>query len=332
MTADPLRPPERPGSVPGASASGGFREPRRSHLTAFREVLASAGRHDLSGRSAEAAFFAALALLPAVLTLVAVLRVERPAFAGDAAPRVSADLARLLRIVLTDRGGVAAQSADSLLRTPGRSLLGVGTMVAVFVLARCMRSVQRGLAAIAGAPARSVRREWVRAVLLAALVLIVGSVLLAGFTLGPLLGHSGQVAGEHHDGGLHAVWGWARWPLSAAVILALAVLLLAQETPRTQHRWRAALSGAGVTVLGWAAATGLLPIYVALSAQVSPTLGSLGGGLIVLAWLYLLMLSLFLGAELNATRRGAGAEDAQVRRSAHRWGRAVVPSPRREGV
>ena len=106
-----------------------------------------------------------------------------------------------------DNLAALAESADSLLRTPGRGLLGVGTLAAVFVLARCMRSVQRGLAAIADAPARSVRREWVRAVLLAAVVLIVGSVLLAGFTLGPLLGHSRQVGGAHsHEHGIDAVF------------------------------------------------------------------------------------------------------------------------------
>ena len=172
----------------------------------------------------------------------------------------------------------------------------------MFVLARCLRSVQRGLAAIAGAPARSPHREWGRAVLLAAVVLSVGSVLLAGLTLGPLLGHSRQVSGEHADGVLHAVWVGGRWPLTAAIIVALAVLLLAQETPRARGGWRVALPGACLAALGWAAATGLLPIYVALAAQISPTLGSLGGGLILLAWLYLMILSLLLGAELNATR------------------------------
>lgn len=62
---------------------------RRGALAAAREVLASGGRHDISGPAPEAAFFAALALLPAVLTLVAVLRVEQPAFGSDAAPRAT---------------------------------------------------------------------------------------------------------------------------------------------------------------------------------------------------------------------------------------------------
>ena len=211
------------------------------------------------------------------------------------------------------------------MRIPGRGLLGVGTLAAVFALARCMRSVQRGLAAIGGAPARSVGHEWVRAVLLAALVLTVGSILLAGFTLGPLLGHSRQVSGDNPNSVLHAMWVWGRWPLSGMIILALAVLLLSQETPRARRRRRAELAGAAFTMLGWAAATGLLPLYVALAARISPALGSLGGGLIVLAWLYLLMLSLFLGAELNATRRQTSDADPPAWRSTHRPGHPDVP-------
>ena len=77
-------------------------------------------------------------------------------------------------------------------------------------------------------------------------------------------------------------------------------MLLAQESPSTHRRWRISTPGALATVLGWTAATALLPIYVATAAHASPTLGSLGGGLIILAWLYLLNLSLFLGAEIDA--------------------------------
>lgn len=272
-------------------------------LTAVRRVLASAGRHGVTGRAAEAAFFASLALLPTVLTVVAVLRFERPAFGGDAARQVSADLARLLRIVLTTHGDAAADSADSLLRTSSGSVLGFGTIVAVFVLARCMRSVQRALAVIAGAPARPGRQEWWRAVLLAVLILLIGSILLAWFTLGPLWGYSRQLGGERSASVLHAIWLWVRWPFGVGVVLGLAMVLLAQEFPKSRRRWRSGWVGAAVTVSGWAAATALIPIYVAVAARFSPTLGSLGGGLILLSWLYLMMLSLLLGAEVNAIRR-----------------------------
>lgn len=85
------------------------------------------------------------------------------------------------------------------------------------------------------------------------------------------------------------------------MIFLFATLPLVQESPRRPRRRRASAPGAVLTVAGWCAATGLLPICVAIDAYVSPTLGSLGGGLIVVAWLHLMPLSLFLGAELNAT-------------------------------
>ena len=59
--------------------------------------------------------------------------------------------------------------------------------------------------------------------------------------------------------------------------------------------------GAILAAAGWLAATSLLPFYVTLAGEVSPTLGALGG-LIVLVWIYLLTISLLTGAELNAVR------------------------------
>ena len=255
-----------------------------------------------------------MALFPTVLTLVAVLRTVRPALGGDAAPRVSADLARLLRVVLTAHGNIAADSADRLLRNPSSGLLGLGTAVSILVLARGLRAVQRGLTVIAGGAGRTARREWARAVLLSAILLIVGTVVLAAFTLGPLLGHSRQVGGNTSADLIRDIWNWLRWPLSAAALLGSATLLLAQETPVKRHRFKHSLTGAVVTVIGWTAATGLLPVYVALASRVSPTLGSLGGGLIVLVWVYLLNLSVFLGAEVNAARAELPSPDAPTER------------------
>ena len=74
-------------------------------VTTSGRPLTSAGRDGITGRAAEAAFFAALALLPTVLTVVAVLRFERPAFGGDAAAKVSAGLAWLLRVVAVGGNG-----------------------------------------------------------------------------------------------------------------------------------------------------------------------------------------------------------------------------------
>ncbi|MET3808345.1 uncharacterized BrkB/YihY/UPF0761 family membrane protein [Nakamurella sp. UYEF19] len=61
--------------------------------------------------------------------------------------------------MLTTRGTVAADYADSLLQAGNGNLLGLGTVAAVFLLARCMRSLQRALSQIAEVPNRAPRRE-----------------------------------------------------------------------------------------------------------------------------------------------------------------------------
>lgn len=58
---------------------------------------------------------------------------------------------------------------------------------------------------------------------------------------------------------------------------------------------------------GRIAAGVLFPLDVAVAARFTPTFGVLGGGLSLLVWLYLLMLSLHLGAETStAVSRDAG--------------------------
>jgi membrane protein len=50
----------------------------------------------------------------------------------------------------------------------------------------------------------------------------------------------------------------------------------------------------------WGAASLGFSSYLQLVVPRSPVLGALGGGLILMTWLYLLCFSLLVGAELNA--------------------------------
>lgn len=244
----------------------------------------------------EAAFFAALAVFPALLTVVAVVRVFGSVLGPTADRDAVSGLTRLLRVVLTTRGTAAADAATSLLGASSGGVLTVGTGVALFLLARALRSVLYALSVIAdGAP----RRLWPAAVALAVVTLLGAAAVIAAAVTDPL-GYLRVPAAE-------TVWAVLRWPVGLAALLAWAALLLRVGTGR-RVGWRPApgarralLVGAAITAAGWVGASLLLPLYVAVVGRLTATIGALGGGLILLLWLYLLMLALYLAAEVLVT-------------------------------
>lgn len=104
------------------------------------------------------------------------------------------------------------------------------------------------------------------------------------------------------------IWIVARWPLGAFLLTAFIILVqrigLSAPCRAVPVPWRHRLVGAAATSLAWIGITMLLPVYVHVAHNSSPTLGVLGGGLILLLWAYLLMTTLFLGALLSVALGG----------------------------
>lgn len=251
----------------------------------FDEVAAlarSAASHRLPAMAGEAAFFAALAAFPMLLTVVAVLNAADSVFGPGVDVAAAEGLTSLLRLVLTTRGSTAADAADALLSEDDHGLLTVGSVVALVLMARALRSVLYGLGVVSGMS----RRSWLAAMALALVLLFGGAVVLAVAVLDPL-----QMTGL-------PVWRFLRWPVLAAALFGWAVLVIRVGTGRARHR-RRLLVGAGIATAGWFAASSVFPLYVAVATRFTSTLGALGGGLILLVWLYLLMVSLYLGAEVS---------------------------------
>ncbi len=119
--------------------------------------------------------------------------------------------------------------------------------------------------------------------------LLVVGVVPAMMVLGPLLGTGRDIARSLGFGPGFVVTVVIAW---AATVSYLA--------PRRRNPWRADLSGAVLSAAVWAGISVGLRVYLRLAANANPALGSLGGSMIVLLWLYLLAAGLLLGAELNA--------------------------------
>ena len=104
-----------------------------------------------------------------------------------------------------------------------------------------------------------------------------------------------------------------RWTLSLTGSVGLVALLYHMGTP-LRLTWRRTLPGAVLATLMWFAATLVFGWYVTRFANYSRVYGSLGAGIALLFWLYIISLSVLFGAEFNVqfTRmfgRGAGSPE-----------------------
>lgn len=90
-----------------------------------------------------------------------------------------------------------------------------------------------------------------------------------------------------------------RWTVALTGSVGLVALLYHLGTPMRQT-WRRTLPGAILATLMWFVATLIFGWYVTRFANYSRVYGSLGAGIALLFWLYLISLSVLYGAELNA--------------------------------
>jgi membrane protein len=83
---------------------------------------------------------------------------------------------------------------------------------------------------------------------------------------------------------------------------------------RRDWSWRASLPGAALATVFWLVTTLLFGYYVTRFADYSRVYGSLGAAIALMAWLYIIALSVLLGAEFNAQRaaQGPGRRDPEL--------------------
>ncbi|MBS1799598.1 MAG: YihY/virulence factor BrkB family protein [Acidobacteria bacterium] len=91
----------------------------------------------------------------------------------------------------------------------------------------------------------------------------------------------------------------ARWLVAVAASTGLIALIYHMGTPIRQP-WRRVLPGAFAATAMWFITTLVFGWYVTRFANYSQVYGSLGAGIALLFWLYIVSLSVFFGAEFNS--------------------------------
>jgi membrane protein len=115
---------------------------------------------------------------------------------------------------------------------------------------------------------------------------------------GPVAESVGKSIGVGDD--LVTVWGYAKWPVLAIIVMVL-VALLYHATPNVDFvKFRVISVGAFVAILMWLVASIGFAYYVANFSSYNKTYGSIAGVIVALLWLWITNLALLFGGELDA--------------------------------
>ena len=95
------------------------------------------------------------------------------------------------------------------------------------------------------------------------------------------------------------LWGAMRWGIAILTSIAVIQLIYHNAVPRTQP-WHSVLPGAVLATAMWLLSTALFGWYLQRYADYSVIYGSLGVGIALLVWMYLISLVVLIGAEFNA--------------------------------
>jgi membrane protein len=153
---------------------------------------------------------------------------------------------------------------------------------------------------------------------IAAVFLVPGTMLpMAAATVFLAFGHSIEnwmINNSGHELHFYVIWFWrlTRWAIALLASVMSIVLIYHFGLPRHKHpehggrmafirgRWRETLPGATIATVSWFLATLLYGWYVTRFADYAIVYGSLGAGIATLVWLYMVSLSVLIGAEFNA--------------------------------
>jgi membrane protein len=105
---------------------------------------------------------------------------------------------------------------------------------------------------------------------------------------------------------------YARWPALFLVVL-FALSILYRFGPSRDHaKWRWLTFGSAFAAFAWLAGSALLSFYLANFANYDATYGSLGAAIGLMMWLWLSVIVVLVGAELNAEIEHQTARDTTV--------------------
>ncbi|MFH9983562.1 YihY/virulence factor BrkB family protein [Streptomyces sp. NPDC017179] len=261
---------------------------------ALRRTPVSIWDDDVTDWAAALTYYAVLALFPVLLVILSIVGLTIPTAKPEVIDRLSQAAPVASRALL--RGTLRQMAEQS---SAAWTLIFLGGAGALWSGSSYLSVFRRALHAMHGVSAR--RPVWRTAPRIIATALVLISLLLTTTLALFLTGSLTRRLGRALDLGTgpQAVWGALRWPVVAAVAVAL-VLVLYRSGPEPSRPVRKMAPG-GTLAVGLLLAVSLgFGVYTSHASTYHRLYGSLAGAVVFLVWLWLANLALLAGAQFNA--------------------------------
>jgi membrane protein len=289
-------------------AERGRRAAQPSELPAagWRDILwrvkGEMAEDNLSLVAAGVAFYALLALFPAIAAVVSI-------YGMIVDPQtVEQQLAAVSHILPQEAQGIVGEQLKRVTGS-GSTALGFGAILSLLLT---LWSANKGTQALITALNIVYDEQEKRGIVwlyLTSLALTLGTFLFLIVCLAAIAALPALIGSLGLPEVIRQLAVWLRWPiLGIAFMVALAVLYRYAPS-RDEPRWSWVNWGAVFATILWLVASGLFSWYVSHFGSYNETYGSLGAVAILLMWFWLSALIVLLGAELNAEMEHQTARD-----------------------
>lgn len=269
--------------------------PVQGALQIARRALEELRKDDLTGLAAQMSYYFTLALFPLLILLIGILDLlpleqEVPRLMERLVTGFPEDIQSLLRRFLREFAE----------RRPSTGVF-LWLLVALWAGSKAISGARRGLNGVM----REVRLRNPVLTRLTDIGFTVAAVLFVG--AGYVLTFGGKALGVFLAKMLGlsdlfpVIWAWLRWP-STLVLLTVFLTLAYRFLPDRRVTWRAALSGALPTCLGWMALLASFRLWLRFTARFDQLYGSLASFFILMLVLWMFGLVFLLGGEVVAWR------------------------------
>lgn len=277
----------------GREAARPWQIPWRGWKDILIRVKDELARDNISMLAAGVAFYALLALFPALAALVALWGLfAEPQTATQEIGAMLSVLPPAAQELIGAQLGKLAQSSGGALGLGAA----IGILVSLWSASSGMKAV---IAALDIAYDEDETRGFVR-LNLVALGLTLGMIVFVVVALTLVAAVPAAIRLVGMEGPLRWVVSLLRWPVLFGLVLAALAALYRWAPDRDQARWDWLSPGAMLAAALWLLGSIAFSLYVSFFGSYNETYGALAGVVILMTWLLLGSYAVLLGAEINA--------------------------------